>query len=136
MIEFSYPTGFERGLGQQVRPQQVGERPGVDRVVLHPARADRLGRQWMGHVGCDAGVGEQVGEPAPAIRRLEGDLDRLWLELTEHSARLGWIVHQATAQRDVAGLVERDDMRDLAVQVHPEVHHVRASSRSLVFHRP
>jgi hypothetical protein len=31
----------------------------------------------MGHVGGDAGVGQQVREPAPAVGGFEGDLDRL-----------------------------------------------------------
>jgi hypothetical protein len=44
------------GLGQQVGAQQVGERLGVDPVVLHPCRRDRLGGKGMGHVGRDADV--------------------------------------------------------------------------------
>lgn len=41
------PTGLadlgrrDPRLGQQVRPQQVGEGPGVDGVVLDPSRGDR-----------------------------------------------------------------------------------------------
>jgi hypothetical protein len=71
------------GLGQQVGPQQMGQGLGIHGVVLDPGGRDRLGGQRMGHVGSDAGVGQQIREPAPAVGGLEGDLDRLGLELPE-----------------------------------------------------
>ncbi len=95
----------------------------VDRVVLDPPRADRLGREGMGHVGLDPGVGEEVGEPAPAVRRLEGDRDRLGLELAEDPPERVRAVLEASREDRVAGLVEGHHVADLAVQVHSEVHH-------------
>src|SRR6266508_3870198 len=44
------------GLGQQVGAKQVGERLGVDPIVLDPGRGDRLGGKGMGHVGGDADI--------------------------------------------------------------------------------
>ena len=73
----------DRGLGQQVGAQVVGEGRRVDRVVLDPPGSDRLRGERVRHVGLDPCVGEQVGEPAPAVRRLKGDRDRLGLELPE-----------------------------------------------------
>jgi hypothetical protein len=37
----------------------------------------------VGHVSSDAGIGQEIREPAPAVGGLEGDLDRLGLQLTE-----------------------------------------------------
>ncbi len=116
--------GAIQASGSRFVRKQVGKRPRVDGVVLHPARADRLGRQGMGHVGGDASVREQISEPAPAIRCLEDDLDRRRLELAEHSPKLGWIVPEPSAQEHLTALVKGDHVRDLAMQVHSEVHHV------------
>jgi hypothetical protein len=116
-----------------MRPQEVGQRRRVDRVVLHPARRDGLGRERVGHVGRDAGVGQEVGEPAPAIGRLEGDPDRCGSELAEHPPELVRVVVEAATEDESSGLVECCHLRYLAVEVDPEVHHVRASvSGSLV----
>ena len=67
-------TWRDVGLGQQPRAQQVGERPRVDRVVLHARGGDRLGAQRMRQVQLVAGVLQHVGEPLPAVGRLERDL--------------------------------------------------------------
>jgi hypothetical protein len=42
----------------------------------------------MRHVGGDPDVGEQVGEPTPAERGLERDLDRCRLELAEDPEKI------------------------------------------------
>jgi hypothetical protein len=106
-------------LGQEVSAQEVGEGRGVDRVVLDPTGTDRLGRERMGHVGLDARVGEQVGEPAPAVRRLEGDADRLGLELPEHPPERVPAVVEPSRQDRRAGLVEGHHVADLAVRAGP-----------------
>jgi hypothetical protein len=111
------------GFGQQVRPQKVGERPGVDGIVLHPAGGDRPGRERVGHMGRDPGIGEEVGEPAPPVRRLEDDLERLGFELAKDPPKRAWLVREASLQDDAPGLVEGDDVGELAVQVDAEVHH-------------
>jgi hypothetical protein len=61
----------------------MGQGAGVDGVVLDPGSRDRLGGQRMGHVSGDTDIGQQIREPAPTVGGLEGDLDRLGLELTE-----------------------------------------------------
>jgi len=100
----------------------VGEGRRVERVVLDPPGADRLGREGMGHVGLDPGIGEQVGEPAPAVRRLEGDRDRFGFELAERPPERVAAVLEAPRQDRRAGRVEGHHVADLAVQVHAEVH--------------
>jgi hypothetical protein len=49
--------------------------------------------------------GEQVGEPAPSVGRLEDDLDRLRLELAEDAQELRRRVADASGQHDLAGRV-------------------------------
>jgi hypothetical protein len=56
---------------------------GIDSVVFDPGGRDRLGRQRVGHVSGDAGIGQQIREPTPAVGGLEHHLDRLGLELAE-----------------------------------------------------
>jgi pyruvate formate-lyase activating enzyme-like uncharacterized protein len=58
------------------------ERAGVDGIGLHPRRGDRLGPERVGQVQLVAVVGEQVGQPLPAVGRLERDLG-LAVELVE-----------------------------------------------------
>ena len=78
----------------------------------------------MGHVGLDARIGQEVGEPAPAVRRLEHDRHRLRRQLAEHPPEGVGAVVEAPLEDDVAAIVERHHVADLAVQVHAEVHHV------------
>ena len=87
----------DRRFGEQVRAQEVSEGRRVDRIVVDPACGDRLGGQGMRHVGLDAGVGEQIGEPAPAIRRFEGHRDRLGLEFAEDAPERLAVVDEAAA---------------------------------------
>jgi hypothetical protein len=89
----------------------------------------------MGHVGGDAGVGQQVREPAPAVGGFKGDLDRLGLELTEDAQELGRSVADPPRHEDLTGGIQGDHVRTLAVQVHPDVHHDRASFLSLAQRR-
>jgi hypothetical protein len=61
-----------------------------------------------GHVGRDAGVGQQVREPAPAVGGLEGDLDRLGLELAEDAQELGRGVADPSGQHDATDAIQGD----------------------------
>lgn len=48
----------------------------------------------MGHVGGDAGVGEEVGKPPPAVGGFEGHLNRCRAELAEDPEELlGTLAH-------------------------------------------
>lgn len=75
-------------------------------------------------MGLDPRVGEQVGEPAPAVRRLEHHRERLGLELAEHPPEGVGAVVEAPLEDDRAALVEGHHVAQLAVQVHAEAHHV------------
>lgn len=58
------------------------------RVVLHPCRGDRLRGQRMRHEGGDAGIGEEVREPAPAEGGFERNLQWLVVQFSEHAQQL------------------------------------------------
>jgi hypothetical protein len=62
----------------------------------------------MGHVGSDAGIGQQVREPAPAVGGLEGDLDWLGLELAEDAPELGWGIADPPRQHHPTGGIQGD----------------------------
>jgi hypothetical protein len=64
----------------------------------------------VGHVRWDAGIGQQVREPAPPVGGLEDDLDRLRLELAEDAQELRRRVADASGQHDLAGRVQGDDV--------------------------
>src|SRR5712691_2485211 len=89
----------------------------------------------MGHVRVDAGVGEQIGEPEPAVRRLEGHADRPWLELAEDSPEVLGAARNAAAEQDRSVLGESRDDRSLAVEIDSEIHHAWASILSFVMWR-
>ncbi len=124
--------GRDPALGQELCAEEVCERVRVDAVVLHPPCGDRLGREGMGHMRLDAGLGEEVSEPAPAIRRLEGDAQRPRLQLAEDAEELLGTVRDATAEHQVSDLIESHDVRAFAMQVDSEVHHLWASFLSFV----
>ena len=63
-------------LGQQPGAQQVRERLGVDRVGLHPRGGDRPGAQRVREMHVIAGLLEQLGQPLPAVGRLQRDVRR------------------------------------------------------------
>jgi len=122
-------------LGQQVGAQQVGQGLGIHRVVLDPRRGDGAGGQRMGHVGGDPGIGQQVGEPAPADGGLEGDLDRLRRQLTEDAQELVGLARDRAVEDRLPRRVDGSELRALAVQVDADVHHDWASFASLVLRR-
>ena len=57
--------------GRQPGAQQMRERLGVDRVGLHPRGGDRPGAERVREVHVIAGLLEQLGEPLPAVGRLQ-----------------------------------------------------------------
>jgi hypothetical protein len=79
--------------------------------------------------------GEQVGKPAPPVGRLEDDLDRAGLELAEEAQELRRRIADPPGQHDRTGRIQGDHVRTLAVQVHPDVRHDRASVLSLAQRR-
>jgi hypothetical protein len=113
----------------------MGQGLGIHGVVLDPGGRDRLGGQRMGHVGSDTGIGQQIREPAPAVGGLEHHLDRLGLELAEDAPELGGGVADPPRQHHLTGGIQRDHVRALAVQVHPDLHHDRACVLSLAQRR-
>ena len=113
----------------------MGQGLGVDGVVLDPGGRDRLGGQRVSHVGRDAGVGQQISKPTPAVGGLKGDLDGLGLELAEDAQELDGGVADPPRQHHLTGGIQGDHVRALAVQVHPDVHHDRASFLSLAQRR-
>jgi hypothetical protein len=91
-------------LGQKPRAQQVREGLGVDRVGLHPRGGDRLGPQRMREVHVLARLLQQVGEPLPAVGRLERDVRPLRIaeQLLERFA----VIDDPPRQRQLAVLVD------------------------------
>jgi hypothetical protein len=59
-------------------------------------------------VGRDAGISQQVSEPAPAVGGLEHDLDRLGLELAEDAAELDGGVADPSGQHHLTGGIQGD----------------------------
>jgi hypothetical protein len=88
----------------------MGQGSGVDSVVLDPSGRDRLGGQRVGHVRGNAGIGQQVSEPTPAVGGLEHHLDRLGLELAEDAPELGWGVADPPGQHHLTGGIQGDHM--------------------------
>jgi hypothetical protein len=95
------------GLREQVRAQQVREGAGIDAVVLDPSRGDGLGGKGMGHVRLDTGVSEEISEPAPAIRRLEGHAERAGLELAEDTLEVFGAARDTAAEHHRSVLGQR-----------------------------
>ncbi len=118
-------------LGQQPGAQQMRERLGVDRVGLHPRGSDRPGAQRVREVHVIAGLLEQLGQPLPAVGRLERDMRarRVAEQLAERLA----VVDDPPRERQLAVLVDDRDLRAPAVQVDADparrVGHGRSSSR-------
>jgi hypothetical protein len=58
-------------LRQQIRAQQLGQRPGIDPIVFQPRRRDRLAPARVRQVRLQLEVIKQLGQPGPAVRGLE-----------------------------------------------------------------
>jgi hypothetical protein len=105
----------------------VSQRADVDGVGLNPRGGDRLRPQRMGQVQLVAGLLEQVGQPLPAVGRLERDLGFAVdprQQLEEHLR----VVDDPARQKLTAALVNHGDVRALAMQVDADRIHLWASS--------
>src|SRR5207247_6123514 len=97
--------------------------------------ADGLGRKRMGHVRLDPGISEEIGEPAPAVRRLEGHAERAGLEFAEDMPEVIGAARDAAAEQHRPVLGQGGDDGALAVQIDSEIHHDWASILSFVIWR-
>ena len=113
------------GLRQQIGAQQVRQRPGVDGVGLDARRGDRLGAHRVCEVQLVAGVLEHVGQPLPAVGRLQRD-PAFAEALQQRQERLR-VVDDSPRQQLHARLVERRDVRALAMQIDTDRIHLWAS---------
>ena len=128
-------TRRDIGLRQQVAAQQVRERARVDRVGLHPRRGDRLGPERVREVQLVAGVLEQIGQPLPAVGRLQRD-PALALDFGQQRQDRRPIVDEASRAQLAALIVEHCHVRALAMQVDADRMHAWASLRSRVDMHP
>jgi hypothetical protein len=69
---------------------------------------------------------------APAVGGLEGDAGGLRLELPEHTQELVRLAGDPSAREQLSVVGENGDVRGLAVQIHSDVDHDRASFLSFV----
>jgi len=83
-------------------------------------------------VGRDADVLKQVGEPPPTVGSLEGDPDRFLLELPKDPEELVRLARDPPAREHLPVVGKNRDVRGLAVKVHSDVDHDRASFLSFV----
>jgi hypothetical protein len=114
------------GLGEQVGAQELRQGAGVDGVGLHPCRGDRLGSERMGEVELIARPLEDIGEPLPAVGRLQRDL-RLALQLPKELQEGGGIVLDPPRDDLVALPVDGCEVRAAAMQVDTDRIHPWAS---------
>jgi hypothetical protein len=110
-------------LRQQVGAEQVGKRARVDRVRLHARSRDRLRAQRMRETQLVPLLLEQIGEPFPAVGRLERDLQLAAQLSKDRLQRLRLVDHPAREQLR-PGLVERGDLRALAMEIDADVDHL------------
>jgi hypothetical protein len=78
-------------------------------------------------MGRDTGVDKKIGEPPPSEGCLERDLDGLGLEIPERAKQLIWTVVHPAREHNIAHVIECHQVRALAVKVHSDVDHDRAS---------
>lgn len=101
-------------LRQQVPAQQMGQRRGIDLVVLQPGRGDRLTLQGMRHVHLETMVLEQFNQPAPA----EGGLERhrrSRRKVPDHREHRLPPIEHIPVHRDLPALIRDRDLRPATV---------------------
>jgi hypothetical protein len=81
----------------------------------------------MRHVGGDAGIGEQVREPAPAEGGFERNLQWLVVQFSKHAQQLVRSSGDPAAEDRCPTLIQGHDVCGLAMKVHSDVDHDRAS---------
>jgi hypothetical protein len=115
------------GLRQQIGAQQVRQRARVDGVGLHPRGGDRLGPQGVREVQLIARALEQVGQPLPAVGRLERD-PGLAVDSLQQLQEDGGVVDDSARKHLSAVRVDHRDVGALAMQVDTDRIHRWASS--------
>ena len=128
LAQLAQLAGSDVGLGKQARAQQLGQGACVDGVGLDAGGGDRARAERVGEMELDPLALEQVGQPLPA----EGSLERHrrpLRELSERGKQGLRLVDDPAGEQLLAVLVERAELRGLAMQVDPDVHHYWASFR-------
>jgi hypothetical protein len=104
----------------------VRERARVDGVGLHARGSDRLRPQRMRQMQLVAGILKQVGQPLPAVGRLQRDRGVIAQSLQDFEEHLRVVDDPAREQLPTLA-VEDSDLRAVAVEINPDVHHSWAS---------
>jgi len=112
-------TRSDVGLRQQIGAQQLRQRARIDRVGLHPRRSDRLRAQRMREMQLAALALQQLRQPLPTVGRLEREL-RVRTQLAQQLAEAIRVVDEPAREHLLAVLVDRCDVRALAMQVNPD----------------
>ena len=117
-------------LGQKPGTEQMRERLGVDRVGLHPRRGDRARPQRVREVQVIAGFLEQLGQPLPAVGRLQHDVRAL--RVAQQLQKRLAVVDDPPRELKLPVLVDHRDLRTAPMQVNADptrsVIHGRSSS--------
>src|SRR3954447_24356238 len=95
-------------------------------VFTRPEAIALVGPQGMREMQLAILVLEQLGQPLPAVGRLQREL-RIGAELADQLAEHLLVVEQPPRHRLAAGLLDHGDLRALAVQVDSDVNHAWAS---------
>ena len=114
------------GLRQQIGAQQMRERTRVDCIRLHTGGGDRLRAQRVREMQLVARLFEQVGQPLPAVGRLERDLELIAQSLQQLEKALR-VVGDPAREQLLTVPVEDGDLRAIAVEIDPDVQHSWAS---------
>jgi hypothetical protein len=104
-------------LWPQPGAQKVRKRLGVDRVGLHASGGDRPRAQRVREVHVVAGLLQQLGQPLPAVGRLERHVRARGI--AEQTAERVAVVDDPTRERQLAVLVDDSDLRAPAVRSMP-----------------
>src|SRR3989454_7812460 len=120
-------TGFaERGRRNPYRRQEVSAEQqrqplGIHAVVLEPRRRDRLRLFGIGQHRAMPGALEQIHQPPPRARGLDGH-GRPWGQLREERFQPRRVVGESPLS-DLALLGQHRDLRHAFVQVNPNMYH-------------
>ena len=108
------------GLGQQIRPQQLGQGRRIDLVVLQPRRGDCLAAAGMNQVRLQLQLLEQIDQPTPAVGGLERHR-RAWRQRAKDRQQLGRVVGQVAVAQLITSGVHDGDLGALAMHVHADL---------------
>ena len=99
------------------------ERARVDRVCLHPGGGDRLRAQRMREVQLMPLGLEEIGEPLPAVGRLECD-PQLTAQLGQDRLQRLRVVRDPTRKQLRPVLIESGDLRARAMKIDADLDHL------------